>query len=85
MFRKKYIVDDGGQLRSGIAHKKMDNANEYIGQLDQEGRKSGKGILYCKNGDKYFGDWTGNNFGGEGVYAFNSGQMFKGTLKAGKK
>jgi hypothetical protein len=35
----------------------MENGNEYIGYLDQEGKKSGKGILNCKNGDKYFGDW----------------------------
>ena len=34
----------------------MENGNEYTGYLDLEGKKSGKGILKCKNGDKYFGD-----------------------------
>jgi hypothetical protein len=55
IFRKKYIVDDHGQLKHGIASKKMENGNEYIGQFDTAGKKTGKGILYCKNGDKYFG------------------------------
>lgn len=63
----------------------MENGNEYTGYLDQEGKKSGKGILNCKNGDKYFGDWKLNFFDGEGVYAFSSGQLYKGALKEGKK
>jgi hypothetical protein len=64
IFRKKYIIDDHGQLRTGIAIKKMENGNEYIGQFDIAGKKTGKGILHCKNGDKYFGDWKSNNFDG---------------------
>jgi len=27
MFRKKYLVEDGGQLRPGVAQKKMENGN----------------------------------------------------------
>lgn len=27
MFRKKYIVEDGGQLRAGVVQKKMENGN----------------------------------------------------------
>lgn len=63
----------------------MGDGGEYVGEFDHEGKKAGKGVLYCKNGDKYFGDWKANNFDGEGVYAFSTGQFYKGSLKNGKK
>lgn len=31
IFKKKYILDDQGQLRNGIAKKKFDGGVEYIG------------------------------------------------------
>lgn len=64
IFKKKYILDDQGQLRSGVAKKKLEGGNEYIGQFDLDGKRSGKGIMYCKNGDKYFGDWKMNAMDG---------------------
>lgn len=85
IFKRKYILDDQGHLRPGIARRKFENGNEYVGQHDPEGKRTGKGIMYCKNGDRYFGDWKNNQMDGEGVYAFASGQFYKGSLQKGKK
>jgi hypothetical protein len=38
IFKKKYILEEG-EPKKGVVYKKMDNGNEYLGHVDQNGKK----------------------------------------------
>lgn len=55
IFKRKFILDEHGQLLPGMVERKETDGSTYIGELNSDGKREGKGILYCINGDRYFG------------------------------
>ena len=50
------------------------------------GEKSGHGVYYASNGDRYEGDYSSDQRNGRGVFSCGdrSGQQFAGEWKQGK-
>lgn len=57
----------------------------YIGQIDANRVRCGKGLLKYPVGDIYFGGWKDECFHGQGVYIFQSGEIYEGLLNNGMK
>jgi hypothetical protein len=57
----------------------------YIGQINANKMKDGKGIYTYVDGDIYFGAWKDDSFNGQGVYIFANGEIFDGLLLNGIK
>lgn len=56
----------------------------YIGQIDSNQQRNGKG-LFKYHGNVYFGGWKDDFFHGQGVYIFQSGEIYDGLLAKGMK
>lgn len=46
---------------------------------------NGKGIFYCKDGDKYEGEWMDGKRNGKGIYEWSEGRKYDGDWKDGIK
>ena len=58
--------------------------SKYIGEFNNTlnlNSRSGKGIEYTSNGDKYEGEFLNDKYEGCGRYYWNSGHKYKGELK----
>ncbi len=42
-------------------------------------------MIFSANNDKYIGDWKDDRFHGSGIYIFQNGERYDGTLKCTKK
>ena len=88
---EKFINDDltlKGDFASGILHgqksEMMTEEGKYIGSV-MDGKITGEGIMFYKNGDKYDGYWLDGAFHGKGKYVWANGDTFKGSYKQSKK
>lgn len=50
----------------------------YIGELDQAGQKSGKGIFLWSDGSKYIGYWDNDKSNGRGRLLYSDGDVYEG-------
>ena len=57
----------------------------FLGTLDADYRRSGKGSITWKNGDSYEGDFISDMLSGSGTYTFASGDVYEGDFVEGKK
>ena len=57
----------------------------YLGKLDSDYRRSGKGSITWQNGDSYEGDFLSDMLSGSGIYTFKSGDVYEGDFQNGKK
>lgn len=57
----------------------------FLGKLDSDYRRSGKGSITWQNGDSYEGDFLADKLSGYGVYTFKSGDVYEGEFLDGKK
>lgn len=48
-------------------------------------QKSGKGVLYTKEGEMYYGFWEKDLFNGRGVYKYKNGDIYDGYWVNGMK
>ncbi|MEO1263835.1 MAG: caspase family protein [Bacteroidota bacterium] len=53
------------------------NGNKYEGYF-QSGKPHGNGILFCTNGNRYYGQWSQSWRQGEGRFVFKEGHEYKG-------
>ena len=51
----------------------------------QNKQRSGYGVMTNVSKEKYYGDWKGDVFNGQGVYFYNDGTYFVGGFLKGKK
>lgn len=56
----------------------------YIGSVI-DGKLTGDGIMFFKNGDKYDGYWLEGAFHGKGKLSYANGDTFSGEFKYGKR
>ncbi|KRX02206.1 hypothetical protein PPERSA_04828 [Pseudocohnilembus persalinus] len=68
-----------------LVKQKYQNGNQYYGQINEQGKRQGKGVFYFKQGDIYFGNFSNNFFHGEGQYCFNNGEFYKGYFQSSAK
>ena len=52
----------------------------YIGELNEDNKLNGRGILILKDGTKYNGYFINNNFTGKGIIINNEGTLLKGNF-----
>jgi hypothetical protein len=45
----------------------------YLGQINPQNNRNGKGLLKYLSGDIYYGDWKEGSFHGKGTYIFSTG------------
>ena len=57
----------------------------FLGKLDADYRRSGKGSITWPNGDSYEGEFVSDKLSGNGVYTFQSGDVYEGEFVEGKK
>ena len=50
----------------------------------KEGKKHGKGTFTFSNGEKFVGEWGGENYNGHGTYTFPDGERYEGDFKEGQ-
>ena len=60
------------------------NGDNYIGNINNNLKKEGNGIMNYKNGNKYKGDWDNDIKSGKGIMIFNNGNLFNGLWKNDK-
>lgn len=72
-----------GNCLNGYSEYRFDNGDLYKGQF-QNGNFSGQGILYCKSGDKYLGNWENSVRVGKGRFEFVNGDIYLGVFTADK-
>jgi len=72
-FKKDYILDKKGNIRSNLKEKIYEDNSHYIGDVIDE-RRTGKGLYVYSNGDVYVGDWKDDKFDGKGIYIFSNGE-----------
>lgn len=65
-------------LKNRKAQKTFPDNSKYEGEMHVDGTRTGKGIMYFKNGDVYFGNWQNDLFNGQGTYIFNNGERYIG-------
>lgn len=86
-FRNQYIAkqkDEGalaavtnmfmGSISKKVSVQSFPDGSKYEGQLNMDGSRDGKGIMYLNNGDVYCGDWSNGQFHGFGSYIFANGE-----------
>ena len=56
----------------------------YEGEF-KNGKKSGFGVYFYNNGNKYFGEWQNDDYNGEGTLVNRNGAIYKGKFKMGAK
>ena len=71
-------VAEGTQAVSTIDY---DNGDSYVGNLDEHGRKSGRGILKLAAGDVYEGEWLADKRHGKGILKWSDGDVYIGDYK----
>jgi hypothetical protein len=49
------------------------DGGSYIGQINKDKLRDGKGFYNYADDDIYFGGWKEDNFHGQGVYIFSNG------------
>jgi len=49
------------------------------------GFRSGKGVCYYREGEKYIGSWIEDLREGHGSYYYNSGDVYTGEWKQGQR
>ena len=57
----------------------------FLGKLDSDYRRTGKGAITWQNGDSYEGDFLADKLSGQGIYTFKSGDVYEGEFVDGKK
>ena len=57
----------------------------YFGELDQEGRKECKGIIFYFSGKIYEGEVSGDMKNGKGMESYPDGGTYHGDFKQGMK
>lgn len=62
---------------------KYNNGDEYIGEVDKDGKKHGKGTYCWANGSKYEGDWLHGKKTGKGKYSWANGGFYEGEFLDG--
>lgn len=72
-----------GNCLNGYGTYRFPSGAKYIGDFE-DGKMSGKGILYFTNGNKYIGHWLNNLREGEGRYLFIEGHEYRGQFHAGQ-
>lgn len=58
----------------------MTEAGRYVGSV-MDGKISGEGIMFYKNGDRYDGYWLDGAFHGKGKYVWANGDSYTGSYK----
>ena len=61
------------------------NGDTYIGHVDNDGQRDGKGILRKKNGDVYEGQFKDGMLHGEGKYTWADGDVYDGQFIGGMR
>ena len=80
MFASSY-VDGEGNLR----FKDYGSWGTYVGDVDDAGKREGKGKITYDNGGFYDGEFKDNKFEGKGVYEWEDGERFEGDWKNGER
>ena len=57
----------------------------YIGEINKNGQKHGKGIYQFSDGDRYEGEWENGQQHGKGIYQFSDGNRYKGNWENGQQ
>jgi len=60
---KTFIITPQNTYKPNVFEKTFHDGSSYKGEL-RDNKRSGKGMYYYKNGDKYFGDWDDDKFHG---------------------
>jgi hypothetical protein len=76
MFASSY-VDGAGNLR----FKDHGSWGNYIGDLDDEGKRQGKGKMIFDEGGSYEGEFKDNKFHGFGIYKWYDNEEYEGEWK----
>lgn len=50
-----------------------------------DGKKCGKGVLYTRNGEMYYGEWDDDLPNGRGAYKYENGDIYDGEWEKGQK
>ena len=72
-------------ITSKTTTKKFKDGSTYEGELNTDGTRHGRGIMYFSNNHIYLGDWSNDLFHGNGVYIFDNYERFNGQLSYGRK
>lgn len=67
-----------------LSKKKRDD-DVYVGDMNEAGKKHGRGRLVYENGDVYYGDWVDNRRHGMGTFIYANGNKYSGMFERGKK
>ena len=59
------------------------NGDSYVGEVDGNGLKSGRGIMKWENADVYDGEFKNDLPNGKGKYTWTSGNIYDGEFKDG--
>jgi hypothetical protein len=82
-------IEDFRQLYSEIPeenrlHVKKYRDALYIGELNEKGKREGKGIMLYADGRKYEGNWLSDLREGRGYEKHRNGNLYLGTFFNGK-
>jgi hypothetical protein len=79
-----YIGNFENNLPIGKGKLTYPNGDEYNGEIDQNFKRNGQGILAKMNGYTYDGEWLNDLENGQGSALFSGGNKFVGQWKNGK-
>ncbi|KAL3799600.1 hypothetical protein ACHAWO_008916 [Cyclotella atomus] len=80
MFASSY-VDGNGNLR----FKDYGSWGTYVGDIDDAGKREGKGKISYDQGGFYDGEFKNNKFEGNGTYVWDDGESYEGEWKDGER
>lgn len=65
-FNQRLIFPESSVIKYSVDDEKL----AFIGETDQEGVPFGKGLMFYRNGERYFGEWLDGKMNGLGVLTF---------------
>lgn len=81
-WQKTHLVE---QKKSSWRTVYYPNEGKYIGHVNSQGLRHGKGFLLGEKGMWYEGDWEDGLMSGEGAKQFPSGDRYEGHYVAGQR
>ena len=68
-----------------VATTKYSNGDSYVGKIDDNGLRNGKGKYTYANGDVYVGEYRNGRKNGKGIYEWVNGNVYDGDWLANKR